>query len=134
GEKRRQTMSRQQLSRRSFLTAAGAGVAAFGVPAVGAPGAGDTLRVGCVGTGGRCRQLMHPLAGIPKVKITAVCDVYHAHLAEGRKLADPRAFATKKYKELLDRKDVDAVLIGSPDHWHVQMTVDAVAAGKDVYV
>src|SRR5262249_20392438 len=94
----------------------------------------DALRVGCIGTGGRCRQLMHSLAGIANVKITAVCDVYDAHLAEGRKLADRQAFATKKYKELLDRKDVDAVLIGSPDHWHVPMTIDAVAAGKDVYV
>src|SRR5262249_45751068 len=81
-----------------------------------------------------CRHLMHSLAGIPKVRIAAVCDVWDANLAEGRKLADPRAFVTKKYKEMLDRKDIDAVLIGTPDHWHVPMTVDAVAAGKDVYV
>ena len=45
-----------------------------------------------------------------------------------------RPFATKDYQELLDRKDIDAVLIGSPDHWHVPMTIDACAAGKDVYV
>ena len=51
-----------------------------------------------------------------------------------KKLADPKAFATKHYRELLDRKDIDAVLIGSPDHWHVPMTVDACNAGKDVYV
>ena len=51
-----------------------------------------------------------------------------------KKLADPKAFATKQYEELLDRKDIDAVLIASPDHWHVPMTVDACEAGKDVYV
>ena len=51
-----------------------------------------------------------------------------------KKLADPKAFATKEHEELLARKDIDAVLIGSPDHWHVPMTVDACAAGKDVYV
>src|SRR5207245_2219091 len=60
--------------------------------------------------------------------------VYDVHLAEARKLADPRALATKNFKEVLSRKDIQAVLIGSPDHWHVPMTVEALAAGKDVYV
>ena len=77
---------------------------------------------------------MKSLAGLPSVRIVAVCDAWDAALAEARKLADPQAFATKHYREVLDRKDVDAVLIGSPDHWHVPMTVDACAAGKDVYV
>ncbi len=54
--------------------------------------------------------------------------------SKGKKLADPKAIATKHYRELLDRKDIDAVLIGSPDHWHVPMAVDACKAGKDVYV
>ena len=90
--------------------------------------------VGCIGTGGRCRTLMKSLAQVPGVRIAAVCDIYDAHLDEAKKLADPKAFATKHYRELLDRKDIDAVLIGSPDHWHVPMTVDACNAGKDVYV
>ena len=68
------------------------------------------------------------------MKIAAVCDIWDVHLDEGKKLAEPKAFATKDYRELLDRKDIDAVLIGTPDHWHVPMTVDACAAGKDVYV
>jgi predicted dehydrogenase len=122
-------------SRRRFLRTAGvAGLAAFGLPAVNALGANDTLNVGCIGTGGRCRRLMQSLVKLPHVRITAVCDIYDGHLALARKMADPKAVATKKYKELLDRKDVDVVLIGSPDHWHVPMTVDAIAAGKDVYV
>ena len=77
---------------------------------------------------------MKSLARIPGVSIAAVCDVWDVHLAEGQKLADPKAFATKHYRELLDRKDIDAVLIATPDHWHVPMTVDACEAGKDVYV
>jgi predicted dehydrogenase len=120
-------------SRRSFVKAA-AGLAAFGVPAIQARAANDTLNVACLGTGGRCRGLMKALREVPNVRIAAVCDIWEVALAEGKKLADPKAGATKHYKELLDRKDIDAVVIGSPDHWHVPMTVDACAAGKDVYV
>jgi predicted dehydrogenase len=125
------------VTRRSFLkgsAAAAAGLTAFGVPAVNILGANETLNVGLIGTGGRCRTLMKSLARVPDVRLAAVCDVFDTHLDLARKLADPRALATKKYKEVLDRKDIDAVLIGSPDHWHVPMTVDACAAGKDVYV
>jgi predicted dehydrogenase len=119
-------------SRRAFLAAAGA--AALAAPAARARGANDALQVGCVGTGGRCRALMKSLAEVPGVRITAVCDVYDKHLDEGKKLADPKAFATRHHEELLGRKNVDAVLVGTPDHWHVRMTADALAAGKDVYV
>jgi predicted dehydrogenase len=111
-----------------------AGLTAFGLPAVNALGANETLNIGCIGTGGRCRTLMQSLAKIPKVRIAAVCDIYDVHLDLAKKLADPKATATKSYKELLDSKDIDAVLIGSPDHWHVPMTIDACAAVKDVYV
>jgi predicted dehydrogenase len=77
---------------------------------------------------------MRVLSKMDKVKITAVCDVYDAHLGAGKELAAAGAFATKEYEKLLEQKDVDAVVIGAPDHWHVRMTVDACQAGKDVYV
>src|SRR5687767_12205911 len=96
--------------------------------------ASDTIRVGCIGTGGRCRRLMESLRTIPNVKIAAVCDVWDERLELGKKLAENGAFVTKKYEDLLGRKDIDAVVIGTPDHWHVPITVDACAAGKDVYV
>jgi predicted dehydrogenase len=117
---------------------AGAGVALAGL-AAGAESArgyaaNDTLNVGCIGTGGRCRTLMKSLANVPGVRIVAVCDIYDKHRDAGKALADPKAFATGQFRVLLDRKDVDAVLIGSPDHWHVPMTVAACDAGKDVYV
>jgi predicted dehydrogenase len=120
-------------TRRDFLHTTAA-VAALGAPAINVLGANETLNVGCIGTGGRCRALMKSLATIPNVRMTAVCDVWDVHLDAGKKLADAKAVATKQYKELLERKDIDAVLIGSPDHWHVPMTIDACAAGKDVYV
>src|SRR3954452_5411061 len=106
----------QDVSRRSFLkSSAATGLTAFGAPAVQALGANDTLQVGCIGTGGRCRRLMEALKQIPRVRLAAVCDIYDLHLDLGRKLADPKAFVTRHYKELLDRKDLDAVVIGSPD-------------------
>jgi len=124
--------------RRNFLLGLGAfSAAALTVgpaAATRAVAANDTINIGCIGTGGRCRTLMQALAKVPGVRITAVCDVWDAALAEGQKLADPMAFRTKFHHELLARKDVDAILIGSPDHWHVPLTIDACAAGKDVYV
>jgi predicted dehydrogenase len=125
-------MTRRHPTRRSFLKTSA--VAALSVPAANVRGANETLNVGCIGTGGRCRALMQSLKKIANVRIFAVCDVYDAHLKLAQELAGPKALATKHYKEILDRKDIDAVLIGSPDHWHVPMTVDACAAGKDVYV
>ena len=132
-------MVRTTRTRREFLEIiGGAGAAAAGTLATleSARGyaANDTIEVACLGTGGRCRTLMKSLAQVPGVRIAAVCDIYDPHLNEGKKLADPKAVATRHYRELLDRKDIDAVLIGSPDHWHVPMSVNACNAGKDVYV
>lgn len=132
-------MSKSSETRRQFIETVGrysAGVAIAGLSVESARGyaANDTLNVACLGTGGRCRHLMGSLAKVPGVRIAAVCDIYDKHLEAGRALADPKALSTDHYKELLDRKDIDAVLIASPDHWHVPMTVDACAAGKDVYV
>ena len=122
-------------SRRSFLQTAAAGALAAGYTATARGyAANETISVGCIGTGGRCRKLMETLNGLKGAKITAVCDVWDQHLADGKKLADPQAFATKEYEKLLERKDIDAVIIGTPDHWHVPMTIAACAAGKDVYV
>lgn len=123
--------SRRQFLAQSLTTA---GLLAAGVESARGFMANETIHVACLGTGGRCRRLMSRLAMIPGVKMTAVCDVWDHHLAEGKKLAAQGAIADTEYRRLLERKDIDAVLIGSPDHWHVPMTVDACAAGKDVYV
>jgi len=125
----------KQLTRRTFVGTTAAGAAVLAAPTfVRALGSNDILNVGCIGTGGRCRALMKPLATVPKVRLAAVCDIWDVSLDLGRKMADPKATITKHYQDILDSKEIDAVLIGSPDHWHVQMTVDACAADKDVYV
>jgi predicted dehydrogenase len=97
-------------------------------------GANERLNIGLIGTGGRCRHLMQALAKVPNTRMMALCDIYAPHLEQAQKLADPKATTCRDYHELLRNKDVHAVLIASPDHWHVPMTVDAMAAGKDVYV
>lgn len=118
----------KQYPRRHWLLQAGFTASALGYPA------NETVHIGVIGAGGRARALMRALDRVAGARITAIADIWDVSLAEAKKLADPKAFLTKHYPELLARKDVDAVLIGSPDHWHVPMTVDACAAGKDVYV
>ena len=122
-------------NRRQFLETLGASaLVASSVESARGYLANDTIEVGCIGTGGRCQHLMKSLATIPVVRISAVCDIFEPNRENARKLADKDASAIKDYRELLARKDIDAVLIAAPDHWHVPMTVDACAAGKDVYV
>jgi predicted dehydrogenase len=124
------------MHRRSFLQAGAAAGLFTALAAETARGfaANDTINVACLGTGGRCRALMQSLRKVPNVRLAAVCDVWDVSLAEGAKLADPKAVQAREFRKLLERKDIDAVLIGSPDHWHVPMTVAACDAGKDVYV
>jgi predicted dehydrogenase len=97
-------------------------------------GANDRIRIGGVGVGGRATYLLGLASKVDKVEIAAVCDV-----SEPRRLAAKQKFAPSgqdylDYRTVLDRKDIDGVIVGAPDHWHVPMTIDAVAAGKDVYV
>ncbi|MBM3758555.1 MAG: Gfo/Idh/MocA family oxidoreductase, partial [Acidobacteria bacterium] len=106
-----------------------------------APGSGhaaqtpsQTVRIGVIGTGGRARRLMAGLDRVPGTRIAGLADLWDAALAQAAKLAPPGVYTTHQYQELLARKDIDAVIIGSPNHWHAQMTIDACAAGKDVYV
>lgn len=129
-------MSVTNPSRRSFLVTAGATALAAtvsGSVATGYP-ANEAINIGIIGTGGRARHLLQSLVKIEGVRVAAVCDVWDAALAQGRKFADPRGVASKRYQDLLDNKDLQAVLVGTPDHWHVPLTIAACRAGKDVYV
>ena len=95
--------------------------------------AADSVRVGMIGTGGRGQLLTAEFKEIG-AEVSAVCDVYRANLDAGLKAASTGAQAYGDYRRLLDDKSLDAVVIASPDHWHAQMLIDAVHAGKDVYV
>ena len=96
--------------------------------------ANETVNIGVIGAGGRAQVLMRSLEAVKGTRISAVCDVWDENLAKARQIAGPAAAAAKDYRALLDRKDVDAVLIGAPDHQHVPLTIAACQAGKDVYV
>ena len=130
--------NKPDLSRREFLkdSAVGvAGVAALsGLDGSRVLGANDRIRVAVLGSGGRAQDVMSKFKMFPDNEIVAVCDVYEPHRMSALKLAAAGAKTYLDYREVLDRKDVDAVLIGSPDHWHKQMLVDSVRAGKDAYL
>lgn len=126
------------LSRRGFLKASAAGLALpYFVPSTalaqaarpGVParrGANDRINIGVIGTGGMGQN--HVLEDT-----VALCDVDANHLANAAKKVKGTPFLCRDYREMLDRSDVDAVMIAAPDHWHALMTVHACQAGKDVY-
>ena len=148
-------------TRRTFLAQTGmvsAGIT-LGVSPVSAAsyrritGANEKIRVGFIGVGNRGSQLLQIFMGQPDVEIAALCDVYEPYITRDRSKVDPRylkdrpgqipdmgeAFATKverysDYRKLLENKNIDAVCIATPDHWHAIMTIDAINAGKDVYI
>jgi predicted dehydrogenase len=96
-------------------------------------GANERVQVGAIGTGSRCQYLLSLLKQIGSNDITAICDVYGPRRSEAKAKFGPDAKEYVDYREVLDRKDIDAVVIGTPDHWHVPITIAAVKAGKDVY-
>ncbi|MFO0937790.1 MAG: Gfo/Idh/MocA family oxidoreductase [Gemmataceae bacterium] len=123
------------LTRRSFFVSAGSAAASTVVgDAARGVVANETIGVGIVGSGGRARHLMKSLVNIEKVKVVSVCDVWYVARDEAKKMADANAKTTSRSAEVFADKNVAAVLIGSPDHWHVPLTIAAVEAKKDVYV
>ena len=122
------------VTRRAFLTAASGLVAGARLAASSVQGANNRVRVGVIGTGGRVRGLMTQLKTVPGAEMVAVCDVYEPRLLQAAETAGGNAVKVADYRRILDSRDIDAVLIGTPDHWHKRIALDAVAAGKDVYV
>jgi len=95
-------------------------------------GANDRIRTGIIGAGGRGKYLTGQFKEIG-AEMAAVCDIYEANLQGGLKEASTGAKPFHDYRQLLDDKSIDAVIVATPDHWHARMVIDAVEAGKDVY-
>jgi predicted dehydrogenase len=114
------------MDRRSFLLTAAAAQSRI-------MGANDRIRTGIIGAGGRGRYLTGQFKEIG-AEMAAVCDIYEPNLQAGLKEANTGAKSFRDYRKLLDDKSIDAVIVATPDHWHARMVIDAVEAGKDVYV
>ena len=96
-------------------------------------GANERIRIGAIGTGSRGQALLGALNQAASTDIVAICDVYQPHLVTTKAAHAPNADEYGDHRALLDRKDVDAVIIATPDHWHVRILTDALQAGKDAY-
>ena len=148
-------------SRREFITqtglvAAGISLGAGKLSAArynGIIGSGEKIRVGFIGVGNRGTQLLHAFMEQPNVEVAALCDVYEPYVSRDYSAVLPRyikeignriprmeeKFPGKvdrysDYRKMLEDKTIDAVCIATPDHWHALQTLDAIGAGKDVYV
>ena len=133
------------LNRRNFLKAASTATAAsaLGIKTYSlktipleAPApiaANDHIQLALIGAGIQGQGDTRTAVQVPGVKLVAVADCYNGRLEHSKELWGNDIFTTRDYKEILARKDVDAVLIGTPDHWHKQIAVEAMKAGKDVY-
>ena len=93
----------------------------------------NEIRIALIGKGSRGTADANSTLSVPGVKMVAVCDVYNKRLEQAKEQWGAEVFTTRDYKEILDRKDVDAVLIGTPDHWHQPIAIAAMKAGKHVY-
>jgi predicted dehydrogenase len=124
------------LGRRQFIKSAALGASVWTARSYAAiPGAGERLRLGVIGCGGMANSHMTSLLAIKdkaNVEIGAVCDIYQKRLDAAAAKTGGTPF--KDYQAVLSQKDLDYVLIATPEHWHYKMTLDALSAGKHVYV
>jgi predicted dehydrogenase len=132
-------MTLDPISRRGFVGTVGASAALLATQGASAKvAANDKVRLGLIGAGSRGNQLLDTFFGRPEADFVAVADVDDRHAEETaariEKKLGHRPGISRDYREMLDNKDVDAVVIATPDHWHVIPSIHACQAGKDVYV
>ncbi len=139
-------MGELRVNRRNFLKAAGTATAgtllsAANTNALAAQeaqpqkpvAANDHIQIALIGAGGQGQFDTKTAVQVPGVRLVAAADCYDGRLQHCKELWGQDVFTTRDYNEILARKDIDAVIIGTPDHWHMRASVDAMKAGKDVY-
>ncbi|MDY0098920.1 MAG: Gfo/Idh/MocA family oxidoreductase [Bacteroidales bacterium] len=154
--------SGNKTSRREFLTKTGMAAAGITIGASAplsasnfkrVPGANDKINMGFIGVGNRGSQLLKLFMDQPDIRVAALCDVYEPYLLRDRNRVAKRYLELmpgqipmmgekfpekpllyKDYRKLLENKDIDAVCVATPDHWHALQVIDAIGAGKDVFV
>ncbi len=152
--------TRRDFIKKSSLAVAGLSLAQRGFPLIDLNktiiGANDRINTGFIGVGNRGTQLMHLFMGQPDCEVAGLCDVYQPYTTRNYATVNPRYIKDlgdtgwpipkmgekfpkrvtqyTDYRKMLDNKDIDAVCISTPDHWHALQTIDAIKAGKDVFV
>ncbi|MBM4154388.1 MAG: Gfo/Idh/MocA family oxidoreductase [Lentisphaerae bacterium] len=130
-----------RIGRRQFLRSTAAAAGAIAAPTIipaSAFGANDKVTMGCIGLGIQGRGNLGAFRGNPDVRVVAVCDVHEAQRNAGKNSVDEAygnedCAAYGDFRELMRRKDIDAVQITAPDHWHALMALEAVRQGKHMY-
>ena len=127
------------LNRRRFLQASAALPATAALATASSArasrilGANDSVTLGFIGVGGMGTGLLNNFKGFPDVRVGAVCDVYEPHALRAKEAAAGKPDVVGDFRKILDRKDIDAVVIATPDHWHAIPSILACQADKDVY-
>ena len=130
-----------EITRRSFLRRTAATALLAGAPTIipaSAFGAADRVTVASIGTGGQGTSNMRAFLALPDVRVVAVCDVDARHRDNAKQhvdetYGDQGCAAYSDFREIIARNDIDAISIGTPDHWHSVITVAAARSGKDIY-
>lgn len=135
---KKKNMTENNVSRRKFISTGAialSGLAAFGLPALDRPSLqGDVIRAGIIGTGARGSGLLTLIKNMKSIEIVACCDIIPEHLQNGMNLVSKGAKAYTDYRKLLDDKSITAVIIAVPLYLHYPMAVDALQAGKHIYL
>src|SRR5438034_11352642 len=124
-------------SRREFLELSGAAVgASLATPSLraGRVPPSDSVRFGMIGVGMQGSGLLEDAITLPGVTCAGAADLYDGRHMLARGIAGPNLPATREYRRLLDDKTIDCIVAAVPDHWHRRMVVEAVSAGKDIYI
>ena len=122
------------ITRRTFVKTGAAIAAGAALASSRAYGANERIRLGFIGVGNRGGQLIDATLPHSDAEIVALCDVYGPYLRKAAEKIGGNPALHKDFREVLESKDIDAVIVATPDHWHAIQTIDACNAGKDVYV
>jgi predicted dehydrogenase len=126
-------INRRQFVKRSAALGLAASTSNLGW-AEGVKGPNDRVTIGMIGVGARAHQLLQAIQAVPNTEVVGVCDAYKGRLDRAVERTNGRAKIYKDYRDVLADRGIDTVFIATPDHWHKAMAVEALQAGKDVYI
>ncbi len=128
-------MASRNIDRRTFAKASAAALAiSTATTSSSSAAANERVRVAFSGVGNRGNQVLDAFVAQPDIEIVAICDVDQSHLAKTNARLKKKVDTYSDFRKMIDRKDVDAVVVATPDHWHALQMIYACNAGKDVYV